>query len=239
MTTSGEPGATPAVESRQDTASDQAGPDDAEPASSDGAATTERDRLTRLLITLGKLLGVAVTTVTLIAAIVALIFRVDPSLEPCFGGAGATFTSIEIVPGYTLVQYLRDINRGQAPKGLPALTGAELRYSYSTSNLSGQGVRLYATLQGISPRGDVTAPPGPPPGPTSSENLQKQVGLPNQPPPVVTPNRCSQDSSGLDWIELPRHHGRRRYRIVLELYQGALNAFNHRVGVGESPIFEY
>lgn len=239
MTSSGEPGPTPAAQSPPNAGGDEAGPDEIEAASSDGATTAERDRLSRLLVALGKVLGIVVTLVTLIAATVTLIFRVDPSLEPCIGGAAATFTSVEVAPNYTLRQYLSDVNQGQTPPGVPAVVGAELRFSYSTSNLSGEGVRLYTTLQGISPRGDVTAPPGPPPGPTSSENLQPQVGVPGQPPPVVTPNRCSEDSSGLDWIKLPKRRGTHRYRIVLEFYQGANYTFNHRVGIGESPIFEY
>jgi hypothetical protein len=188
---------------------------------------------------LGKLLGVVVTAVTLIAAIVALAFRVHPSWQPCIGGGGAKFTSIEVFPGYTLVQYFRDVDQGRTPSGVPSLRGAELRYSYVTSNLRGTDVRLYATLEGISRRGDTTAAPGPPPDSTSSENLQPQPHLPDQPPPVVAPNHCSQDSSGLDWIKLPRRRGSHRYRIVLEFYEGASNTFNHRVGVGQTHIFEY
>jgi hypothetical protein len=203
------------------------------------AKATERDRLTRLFGTLGKLLGVVVTVVTLVGGTVTLLFQVDPYLEPCIGGAGATFTSVQVAPDYPLAQYIRDINNGQTPEGLPSLVGAEIRYSYSTSNLSGKGVRLYATLQEVLGNGDVAAPPGPPAGPTSSENLQHQAGLTTEPPPVVTPNKCSQDSSGLDWIDLPKGYGHHRYRVILEFYKGPLNSFTDRVGVGETPIFAY
>lgn len=89
------------------------------------------------------------------------------------------------------------------------------------------------------PNGDIIAPPGPPPNATSSQNLQHQVGLPSQPPPAVTPNKCSQDSSGLDWIDLPNTHRRHRYRVILELYKGAPNSFTDRVGVGQTPTFDY
>jgi hypothetical protein len=239
MTTNGEPGPTSAVASRPKTANDRSGTDDAAPAPPDGTARAERDRLTRLLVTLGKLLGIVVTLVTLIGATVAVLFRLDPSVEPCIGGARATFSSVEVAPNYLLAQYFRDINPTLTPQGVSPLVGAEIRYSYSTSNLSGKNIRLYATLQRIAPDGDVSAPPGPPTGPTSSENLQRHVGLPNQALPVVTPNQCSQDSSGLDWIELPSSHHPRRFRVVLELYQGAEGIFNHRVGVGETPIFDY
>jgi hypothetical protein len=255
MTAEGEPGPTSAVASRPNTDSDQS--EAGEPASpptdgagesasppADGAAAPGRDRLTRRFITLGKVLGVVVSLVTLIGGTVTLLFKVDPSLEPCIGGAGATFTSVQVVPRYPLVQYIRDVNNGRVPQGLPPLTGAEIRYSYSASNLSGNDVRLYATLEQILPNGDITAPPGPPPGPTNSENLQAQVGPqgflgPQQSHPGVTLNKCSQDTSGLDWILLPRARHRHRYRVVLELYKGAANSFTDRVGVGDTPTFDH
>lgn len=204
-----------------------------------GATASERDRLTRLFVTLGKLLGVVVTGVTLVGGTVTLLFQVDPGLEPCIGGAGATFTSVQVAPNYPLEQYFSDISHGQPPGGVPPLIGAEIRYSYSTSNLSGHGVRLYETLQEILRDGDVTAPPGPPADSASGLDLQRPWGLPKQPPPVVTPSKCAQASSGIDWIQLPttrRHH---RYRVILEFYRGALGDFTDRVGVGESPIFDY
>ena len=181
-----------------------------------------------------------VTLVTLVGGTATVLFQLDPALEPCVGRSGARFTSIQVAPEYPLAQYLRDVNHGQTPAGLPALLGAEIRYNYSTSNLSGKDTRLYATLQDVLPNGDISAPPGPAPSPTSSENLQPQEGLPNEPPPVVRPNTCSQDSSGLDWIELPGSHRghHRRYRIVLEFYRGPPNTFTDRVGVGETATFD-
>lgn len=207
---------------------------------SGGEAASERDRLHRLFVTLGKLLGVVVTFVTLIGGTVTLLFQVDPGLEPCIGGAGVTFTSVQVAPNYPLEQYFSDISHGRPlPSAPPPLIGAEIRYSYSTSNLSGNGVRLYETLQEILRDGDVTAAPGPPADATSGLDLQSPWRLPNQPPPVVTPNRCSQDSSGLDWIQLPTSRRHHRYRVVLEFYRGELDDFSKRVGVGETPIFDY
>jgi hypothetical protein len=201
----------------------------------------KRDHLAWLLTSLGKVLGVVIALVTLIGGTVTVLFQLEPSLEPCIGGSDATFTSVQVASDYSLPQYLRDVNHGQTPPDLPYLIGAEIRYNYSTSNLSGHDVRLYATLQEVLPNGDISAPPGPPPGSTSSENLQSQVGVPGQPPPVVTPNKCSQDSSGLNWIELPQSHRGHlhRYRIVLEFYRGPANTFTDRVGVGETAIFDY
>jgi hypothetical protein len=200
----------------------------------------ERDFLTHLFVSLGKLLAVVVTLVTLLGGVVTLLFQVDPTLEPCIGGGQATFTAVEVAPDYPLAQYIRDTNNGQTPTGVPSLVGAEVRYNYSASNLSGHDLRLYTTLEQIGPNGDIAAPPGPPPGPTDSENLYPPSGLANQPPPVVTPDRCSLDSSGFDWVQLPksnrRHH---RYQIVLEFYRGALDSFTDRVGVGRTPIFDY
>lgn len=231
-----EPGTSP-----PDTGSSESGPGDPIQTPPDVLSAKKQDHLARLLTTLGKVLGVVITLVTLVGGTVTVLFQLDPSLEPCIGGSGATFTSVQVASDYSLVQYLRDVNHGQTPAGLPPLIGAEIRYNYSTSNLSGHDVRLYATLQEVLPNGDISAPPGPPPSSTSSENLQPQVGLPNQPSPVVTPNKCSQDSSGLNWIELPQsHRGRHhRYRIVLEFYRGPANTFTDRVGEGETAIFDY
>ena len=224
---------------QQSTQSDQSDPRDTAPPPSDPPGAPERDRLTRLFITLGKVLGIAVTLVTLIGGTVTVLFRLHPSWEPCIGGGGAAFTSVEVIPRYPLAQYIRDVDHDNTPVHLPPLMGAEIRYSYSTSNLSGNGVRLYESLQEILPNGDIAAPPGPPPDTTSSENLQSQVGVPGQPAPAVTPDKCSQDSSGLDWIDLPKTPHRHRYRVVLELYKGAKNSFTERVGVGQTPTFDY
>jgi hypothetical protein len=200
----------------------------------------DRDRLTHLFLTLGKLLGVVVTLVTLVGGVVTVLFQVDPTLEPCVGGAGLTFTAVDVVPDYLLPQYMSDINNGNVPSNVSNFVGAEVRYNYSTSNLSGNDLRLYLTLQQIEPDGDIAALPGPPPGVDSPTNLQSQVGVPGQPPNPVTPDRCSEASSGLDWIQLPPPAGRhRRYRIVLEFYRGALDSFSDRVGVSTTPIFDY
>jgi hypothetical protein len=101
-------------------------------------STTQRGRLTSLFTTLGKLLAVVVTLVTLVGGTATVLFQLDPSLEPCVGGSGARFTSIQVFPKYPLTQYLRDVNHGQTPAGVPTLVGAEIRYNYSTSNLSGR-----------------------------------------------------------------------------------------------------
>jgi hypothetical protein len=205
----------------------------------DGQLARERDLLTHLFLSLGKLLGVVVTLVTLVGAVVTLIFQVDPTLVPCIGGGQATFTGVVVVPDYTLQQYISDVNNGNVPDNVPPTVGAEVRYSYSASNLSGNHLRLYTTLEQVAPNGDMMAPPSPPGGVLSSANLQSQVGLPGQPVPVVTPDRCSLDSSGLDWVYLPSARPRHRYRILLEFYRGGRQDFTDRVGVGMTPVFDY
>jgi hypothetical protein len=219
------------------------GQDDTAQDASQVPSDKKRRDLTWLLTTLGKVLGVVVTLVTLLGASAALLFRLDPSAEPCVGGAGATFSSIQVAPNYSLRQYISDLTRGRVPNSIPhGVIGAELRYNYSTSNLSGNGIRLYSTLQEILPNGDVMAPPGPAPSPEtpSPYNLQGQYGVPGEPPPVVTPNACSQDSSGLDWILVPpsRRGHPQRYRVVLEFYRGKADVFTDRVGMGQSAIFD-
>lgn len=208
-------------------------------------ARRDRDLLTHLFATLGKFLGVVVTLVTLIGGMVTLLFQVDPTLEPCIGGAGATFSNMEVVPDYSYTEFIRDVRQGidndEVPPNLPQSTGAEVRYNYSTSNLSGNDLRLYLTLLEVKPNGDVAIPPGfaPGAGVLDVENLHGPDGLRGDPHPVVTPTRCSQESSGLDYIPLPPARPVHRYEIVLEFYEGASAGYTDRVGVGRTAIFDY
>jgi hypothetical protein len=202
----------------------------------------DRDRLTRLLAMLAKALGVAVTFVTLTGGAVTLLFQIAPTLEPCIGGSGVQFTSAAVLPNYRYDTYWRDLHGPDVPAYIKSLNGVELRYSYKTENLSGHGLVFRGTLQQIAPNGDLRPPGLPSFEYQVDDDLVAQGDLERMrlkaAPLNETPDKCSDDASGIFWIqlppELPRH---RRYRILMELYRGT--TLDERVGVKESPVFEH
>ena len=192
--------------------------------------------LTRTLAVLAKVLGVAVTLVTLGGGVVTLLFQVDPTLEPCIGSSGATFTAIQVFTGYPYTQYVADL--GINPAGYFATPGVEVRFNYSLDNLSGAKPVLRGTLQQVAPDGHITAPRLPgfldeiyrrQTNQTTGDALRK----------FASPDRCSQDGNGIYWMPLeagvvPTHHS---YRVVLELFDGS--SLTDRIGVGVTPVFDH
>lgn len=207
----------------------------------------ERDALGRLLAALAKVLGIVVTLVTLTGGAVTLLFQVDPTLEPCVGASGVTFTSAQVIPDYPLTQYYTDITGNpNVPDSINSSEiGAEVRYAYTTSNLSGNGLVLRGTLQEIGADGSIVTPTLAPTEFTNVDNLVPQVTAEQLvkntheiPSISKRPDQCSEDANGIYFIELPpdlpRHH---RYRVLLELYRG--RTLENRVGVGVTPVFEH
>jgi hypothetical protein len=201
----------------------------------DVASDPSRDRLTRTLVTLAKVLGVVVTFVTLIGGVVTVLFRVDPTLEPCIGSSGATFTAVQVFTAYPYTQYAADLRLN--PNDYAPTPGVEVRYNYQLNNLSGAKPVLRGTLQQVASDGRITVP--------QLNGLLARVYLQqtNQSAgqalhKFVTPNRCSQGGSGIFWMPVtsvvPAHH---HYRVVLELFDGPTLA--DRVGVGVTPIFDH
>jgi hypothetical protein len=206
-----------------------------------GGPGSERDKLTHLFVTLGKVLGVVVTLVTLVGGAVTVLFQLDPTLEPCIGGAGTQFTSVQVIPNYPLSQYLLD-ELGYVPSQPAPVVGAEVRYTYTADNLSGNQIVLYGTLEAVTRDGDVAFPPISTANWVPDEDLVPQRTFPTNlhaPPRIVAPSKCSEQSSGLYWMVLPPSPHPHRYRILLELYRGPHGVFNDRVGVGETPSFDF
>jgi hypothetical protein len=206
---------------------------DPDPAGGPPAADSG-DPLSRALSTLAKVLGVVVTIVTLLGGLVALLFQVDPTLLPCVGGSGAAFTDIQVFPGYDYTRYVLDLG---IHVNYANSKGTEVRYGYQVNNLSGASLTVKGTLQQIAPDGDITYPRL---GGFDSVVYEQRTNLApgfGNLRARLTPNRCSQDGSGIYWMQMPsqvpRHH---RYRIVLELYRGS--TLEQRVGVGVTQIFD-
>ena len=201
-------------------------------------ADPSRDRLTRTLAVLAKVLGVAVTLVTLGGGVVTLLFQVDPTLEPCIGSSGATFDAIQVFTGYPYTQYVADL-RFNNPGSYGSTPGVEVRFNYSLDNLSGAKPVLRGTLQQVAPDGHITTPQLPGflaeiyrqhTNQTTGDALRR----------FARPDRCSQDGNGIYWMPLepgvvPTHHS---YRIVLELFDGS-RLTDHRIGVGVTPVFDH
>jgi hypothetical protein len=200
-----------------------------------------------VLASLAKVLGIVVTLVTLTGGAVTLLFQVDPTLEPCVGGSGVTFTSAQVIPDYPLTQYYIDITGNpNVPDAISSTeVGAEVRYAYTASNLSGNGLVLRGTLQEIAAGGSIVTPTLAPDEFTTDDNLVPQVtakqlanNMTKIPSISKTPSRCSENANGIYFIQLPpdlpRHH---RYRVLLELYRG--RTLDDRVGIGVTPTFEH
>lgn len=193
-----------------------------------------RDRLTHALVTLAKVLGVVVTLVTLSGGVVTLLFQVDPTLEPCIGSSGATFTGVEVFTAYPYTQYAADL--GLNPHGYASTPGVEVRYNYQLNNLSGAKPVLRGTLQQVASDGRITVPRlngvlahvyRQETNESTGQALHK----------FVRPNRCSQGGSGIFWMPVTWVPAHRHYRIVLELFDGP--TVSDRVGVGVTPMFDH
>ena len=194
-----------------------------------------RDRLTRALVTLAKVLGVVVTLVTLSGGVVTLLFQVDPTLEPCIGTSGATFSGVQVFTAYPYTQYAADL--GLNPHDYYPTPGVEVRYNYQLNNLSGAKPVLRGTLQQVDLKWSHHRAPAQRllAGVYLKEtNLSAGQALHR----FVRPNRCSQGGSGIFWMPVtsvaPAHH---HYRVVLELFDGP--TVSERVGVGVTPMFDH
>jgi hypothetical protein len=182
-----------------------------------GGPGSERDKLTHLFVTLGKVLGVVVTLVTLVGGAVTVLFQLDPTLEPCIGGAGTQFTSVQVIPNYPLSQYLLD-ELGYVPSQPAPVVGAEVRYTYTADNLSGNQIVLYGTLehgQLGSGRGSCPAAhvPDEPPRAAPDRHPEQVLGAveralldgpPTEPAPAPVPHPARALSRAPRGIQRPR-----------------------------------
>jgi hypothetical protein len=74
--------------------------------------------------------------IPLLAATLALVFRVRPSLKPCVGASGAEFTGAPVFPRVRFRDHLFRSGASRAElRGEPNILGAEVRFSYKTARL--------------------------------------------------------------------------------------------------------
>ena len=170
----------------------------------------------------GKLVAAATAAVTLIAAVVTLVFQVDPGIAPCLGGRNASFTGAPVFPRYPYPRFLADL--GQNPAGYPDIMGAEVRYSFEVDDLRRQTLVLYYTLVSIARDGTIAS--------VDTNALDHNDLFRVQ---TIRPDQCSQGGGRTFFAHLPAGaHG--HYEIYLELYRGP--GYADRIALGHTPVFD-
>jgi len=157
--------------------------------------------------------------IPLVAATLALVFTVRPSLKPCVGATGAEFTGVPVFPHVRFRDHLFRSGASRAEmRGEPNVLGAEVRFSYKTDDLRGETLPITWSLVSIEKDGTLGAVvPG----------QDRALAM------LVTPDSCS-GTGGKD-LFVPVPDKRKRYRVVLELYRE--QSLQDRLALEETPIF--
>jgi hypothetical protein len=169
---------------------------------------------------LTKTLAVVATAIAIATGGVTLLFHVRPELQPCLGGARASFTGAPVFPQVRFRDHLiREGARREEALKQPNLLGAEVRFSYHIENLRGAKLPLVWSLVTVRRDGIVT---GVVPGEDRALAL------------LVQPDRCGE-SGGKDlFVPIPARG--ERYRVVLELYRDVARA--DRLALFETATFQ-
>ena len=169
---------------------------------------------------LGKTLALVATAIAVASGGVTLLFHVRPELQPCIGGASASFTGAPVFPQVRFRDHLiRQGTRREDALKQPNLLGAEVRFSYHVENFRGAELPLVWSLVTVRRDGIVT---GVVPGEDRALAL------------LVQPDRCSE-SGGKDlFVQIPARG--ERYRVVLELYRDVGRA--DRLALFETATFQ-
>ena len=96
--------------------------------------------------------------IPLLAATLALVFTVRPSLKPCVGASGAEFTGAPVFPHVRFRDHLHRSGASQAEmRSEPNILGAEVRFSYKTDDLRGAKLPIRWTLLSVEKDGTLGA----------------------------------------------------------------------------------
>ena len=157
--------------------------------------------------------------IPLVAATLALVFTVRPSLKPCVGASGAEFTGVPVFPHVRFRDHLfRSGASGAEILHEPNILGAEVRFSYKTDDLRGAKLPITWSLVSIEKDGTLGA---------VVRGQDRALAM------LVTPDSCS-GTGGKD-LFVPTPDKRKRYRVVLELYRE--QNLQDRLALEETPIF--
>jgi hypothetical protein len=149
----------------------------------------------------------------------SLLLSVRPGLRPCLGGSNASFTGAPVFPHVLFRdhQIRMGVPRQDAAKE-PNLLGAEVRFSYRASDLRGAELPLTWSLVTVEKDGTLGAVvPG----------EDRALAM------TVKPDACTTNGGKDLWVLVPSP--RKRYRIVLELYQSTRR--DNRLALMETSIF--
>jgi len=169
---------------------------------------------------LAKTLALAAAAIAVASGGLTLLFHVRPELQPCIGGARASFTGAPVFPQVRFRDHLiREGTPRQDALKQPNILGAEVRFSYHVENLRGAELPLVWSLVTVRRDGIVT-------GVVPGED--RAIAL------LVQPNRCGE-SGGKDlFVPIPARG--ERYRVVLELYRDSARA--DRLALLETATFQ-
>ena len=169
---------------------------------------------------LAKTLALVATAIAIATGGVTLLFHLRPELQPCLGGATASFTGAPVFPQVRFRDHLiREGTPREEVLKQPDILGAEVRFSYQVENLRGAKLPLVWSLVTVRKDGIVT---GVIPGEDRALAL------------LVQPDRCSE-SGGKDlFVPIPARG--ERYRVVLELYRDVARA--DRLALFETATFQ-
>ena len=163
-----------------------------------------------------KALGVIVP---LLAATLALVFTIRPSLKPCVRASGAEFTGVPVFPHVPFRDHLFRSGASRAEmRSEPNILGAEVRFSYRTDGLRGAKLPITWSLVSIEKDGTLGA---------VVRGQDRALAM------LVTPDSCS-GTGGKD-LFVPIPDRRKRYRVVLELYRE--QNLQDRLALEETPVF--
>lgn len=146
-------------------------------------------------------LAIATSAIALAAGGIGLLFKIDPAAEPCIGGASANFVDGPVFPE-TRGEYgtVSDQSEYQGDS-----VGAEVRATVNVNNLRGQAIAIYYTLLGVGAGGAIDQVVGD----VDQNGARTQIA-----------NSCTWRGGFDVFVEPPSGlKPRKRYRIVLELFQ--------------------
>jgi hypothetical protein len=170
-------------------------------------------------------LAIAASLIAVAAGGIGLLFKVDPAAEPCIGGASASFVDAPVFPE-TRQEYGTLSHQKAAYHGDPGLVGAEVRATVDVDNLRGHAIALNYTLLGVGAGGAIDRVVGGIDEVAARTQVASSCTWRGGFDVFVEPSPTSQELS-LD--------PRKRYRIVLELFQGPRQ---NQTGANRLALFE-
>ena len=170
----------------------------------------------RILTALAVLGGV----VTVVGGAAGLVFVAKPDWRPCLGAAQASFAAAPVVPHTSFRAHL--IRQGTPYEDAmqePDTPGAEIRFTFESDGYRDEPLAITWSLFEVDKTGDALR---------VLPDQDRVLAM------TVSPRHCS-DKNGRDlFLQVPPG-GSRRYRVILELFEGAPPS--NRIDLMETDVF--